>query len=399
MAWYRSGTVTSVAGTNVITGTGTLWNNPIFGIAAGQMIFVPGAGQVVIYEILAVDSDTKIRVTKNIASAITNSEYAIVTTVSNSMSDLARRTAVQLALYQGLLDDWQQITTGAGNVSIIAPDGSTVVIPSLAKISQDISNKVSQQQLSAIGIGLPSQTSISNFDFQNFVFTSGGNYLAVTTNWLNAPAGVSYPTALAISITVDYITVSSNQIGLTLVPNTAASVNFKVYKVLCVGAPGSRVFTVREEWSSANPVPITGGGTGANTLAGAKSALGITALENDALTASQVANTAWINLTLVNGWTKPAGALRAAYRKVLGLVFVEITVVNGTAPLVATLPVGYRPSNLVILPTTGIPITAGSPITSIANLPRYSLGTDGTLSLFDVVASSGSALSFYFQPV
>ncbi len=128
--------------------------------------------------------------------------------------------------------------------------------------------------LTGIGIGLPTQTSISNFDFQNFVFTSGGNYLAVTTNWLNAPAGVSYPTALAISITVDYITVSGGQIGLTLVPNTAASVNFKVYKVLCVGAPGSRVFTVREEWSSANPVPITGGGTGAITASAALANLG-----------------------------------------------------------------------------------------------------------------------------
>ncbi|HHJ0103591.1 TPA: phage tail protein [Yersinia enterocolitica] len=135
MSWYEAGTVTSVAGTNVITGVGTLWNNPIFGIAPGQMIFIPGSGQVVIYEILAVDSDTKIRVTKNLASAITNSEYAIVTTVSNSMSDLARRTAVQLALYQKLLEDWQDITTGTGNVSIIAPDGSTVVIPSLSDLT------------------------------------------------------------------------------------------------------------------------------------------------------------------------------------------------------------------------------------------------------------------------
>ncbi|EOI7379459.1 phage tail protein, partial [Yersinia enterocolitica] len=122
-------------GTNVITGTGTLWNNPIFGIASGQMIFVPGAGQVVIYEILAVDSDTKIRVTKNISSAITNSEYAIVTTVSNSMSDLARRTAVQLALYQQFLEDWQNITTGTGDVTIIAPDGTEVVIPALSWIT------------------------------------------------------------------------------------------------------------------------------------------------------------------------------------------------------------------------------------------------------------------------
>ncbi|CQD56607.1 putative phage tail protein [Yersinia enterocolitica] len=135
MSWYEAGTVTSVAGTNVITGTGTLWNNPIFGIASGQIIFIPGSGQVVIYEILSVDSDTKIRVTKNIASAITNSEYAIVTTVSNSMSDLARRTAVQLALYQKLLEDWQDITTGTGDVTIIAPDGSTVVIPALSWIS------------------------------------------------------------------------------------------------------------------------------------------------------------------------------------------------------------------------------------------------------------------------
>lgn len=135
MAWYRTGRASSVAGSNVITGVGTLWANNVFGIAPGQMIFVPGAGQVFIYEILSVDSDTKIRVTRNIATAITNSEYAIVTTVSNSMSDLARRTAVQLTLYQKLLEDWQDITTGTGNVSIIAPDGSTVVIPSLSDLT------------------------------------------------------------------------------------------------------------------------------------------------------------------------------------------------------------------------------------------------------------------------
>ncbi|MDN0095841.1 gp53-like domain-containing protein [Yersinia rohdei] len=147
MSWYKAGAVTSVAGTNIITGTGTLWSNPIFGIAPGQMIFVPGAGQVVIYEILAIDSDTRIRITSNSTSSITDSEYAIVTTVSNSMSDLARRTALHLALYQGLLQDWQQITTGTGNVTIIAPDGTEVIIPSLSQMAQDISGKVSAQQL------------------------------------------------------------------------------------------------------------------------------------------------------------------------------------------------------------------------------------------------------------
>ncbi|MGE4957226.1 pyocin knob domain-containing protein, partial [Yersinia enterocolitica] len=184
MSWYEAGTVTSVAGTNVITGTGTLWNNPIFGIASGQMIFIPGSGQVVIYEILAVDSDTKIRVTKNLTSAITNSKYAIVTTVSNSMSDLARRTAVQLALYQKLLEDWQDITTGTGDVTIIAPDGSTVVIPSLTKIAQDISDKVSQQQLTD---GLANKLMVQS------AFLSTDLNLAVTS-------GIYHPTAAALNL-------------------------------------------------------------------------------------------------------------------------------------------------------------------------------------------------------
>nr|WP_265343134.1 phage tail protein [Yersinia enterocolitica] len=135
MAWYRTGRASSVAGSNVITGVGTLWANNVFGIAPGQTLSIPGAGQVLQYEILAVDSDTKIRIATNVTTTITNSEYAIVTTVSNSMSDLARRTAVQLALYQKLLEDWQDITTGTGDVTIIAPDGSTVVIPSLSDLT------------------------------------------------------------------------------------------------------------------------------------------------------------------------------------------------------------------------------------------------------------------------
>ncbi|MGP2409805.1 hypothetical protein V2A84_09325 [Yersinia sp. 2553 StPb PI] len=340
MAWYRSGTVTSVAGTNIITGTSTQWNNPIFGIASGQMIFVPGAGQVVIYEILAVDSDTKIRVTKNIASAITSSEYAIVTTVSNSMSDLARRTAVQLALYQGLLEDWQLITTGTGNVSIIAPDGSTVVIPSLTQISQDVSNKVSQQQLSAIGIGLPNQPTIENFDWQTFVYSSGANYLSNSGNWVNTPSGVVYGN-YTIGMTVNYITGSN--VSVTLRPNTVSNTNFKVYEVISSGIAGSRTFIVREIPTSANPIPITGGGHGATTLAGAQSALGIVA---DAFGASQVANTAWINATLQNGWSAASGG-RAVYRKVLGIVFIHLNLVPGTATdgtVLFTLPDGYRPA-------------------------------------------------------
>ncbi|EOU9990858.1 phage tail protein, partial [Yersinia enterocolitica] len=136
MAWYRSGTVTSVAGQNVITGTGTQWANNVMGVAPGQAFIVQRAnGNTLIYEILAVDSNTRIRINGNVVDALVASNYGIQTSVSNSYSALARETSAQLALYQQLLQDWQLITTGTGNVSIIAPDGSAVVIPSLSDLT------------------------------------------------------------------------------------------------------------------------------------------------------------------------------------------------------------------------------------------------------------------------
>ena len=51
--------------------------------------------------------------------------------------------------------------------------------------------------------------------------------------------------------------------------------SFNVYKIRITWAIGSRLFNVRQDWNSAIPVPISGGGTGANTLAGAKAVLGI----------------------------------------------------------------------------------------------------------------------------
>lgn len=332
MAWYRSGTVTAAAGQNVITGTGTLWNNPIFGIASGQMIFVPGAGQVVIYEILAVDSDTKIRVTKNIASAITNSEYAIVTTVSNSMSDLARRTAVQLALYQKLLEDWQDITTGTGDVTIIAPDGSEVIIPSLAQLSQNISNKLTIQS----------------------TFLSTDLNLAITS-------GIYHPTAAAENLpllVLGVMEVYVRQGGASLVQtfhatvSTAGSVNRHFVRIGTLSAGVWTFSAWAEIYTSltkpaltdlSGTLPVTNGGTGANTLSGAQSALGIVA---DAFGASQVANTQWNSLTILGGWAVGA-AYGIWYRKVFGTLQLRVnlnaTTSVGTAILVATLPIGYRP--------------------------------------------------------
>ncbi|NIL23542.1 tail fiber protein [Yersinia mollaretii] len=116
-------------------------------------------------------------------------------------------------------------------------------------------------------------TATTNFDFNNFVFTSGANYLTAYNTWINPPAGVTYNAGTAVSITVDNI--SSSQVGLTLIPLTVSNTNYRIFKVIGVGAAGSRAFTVREEWNSANPVPISGGGTGGKTAAEALTNLGL----------------------------------------------------------------------------------------------------------------------------
>lgn len=121
--------------------------------------------------------------------------------------------------------------------------------------------------LTGIGIGLPAQSAIANFDWLNFVFTSGANYLTTYSSWINPPVGLTFTAGSTVSITVNYI--SGSRVGLTVIPDTTTQTNYRVYKVLGVGAPGSRVFTVREDWNSANPIPISGGGTGATTTDGA----------------------------------------------------------------------------------------------------------------------------------
>ncbi len=377
MAWYRSGTVTATAGQNVITGTGTQWANNVMGVAPGQALIVPRPdGNTLIYEILAVDSDTKIRINGNVVDALTSSNYGIQTSVSNSYSALARETSAQLALYQQLLQDWQQITTGTGNITIIAPDGTEVVIPSLAQLSQDISNKISQQQLSAIGIGLPNMSDIANFDWQNFPFTSGANYVTNYNTWVNPPAGVTYNAGTRVSIRVTYISnlASGPRMGLELTPDTGAATNFKVYRLLCVGATGSRVFTFNQDWNSAIPVPITGGGHGANTLAGAQSALGIV---TDAFGAGQVSGTPWVNMTLINGWTVLGASNRCRYRKVLGLIFIEFAAAAGTDTAITTLPTGFRPAVNVIAPAVGTPQSTTGISPRMTILPAGGVYADG----------------------
>ncbi len=119
-----------------------------------------------------------------------------------------------------------------------------------------------------------------------------------------------------------------------------------------------------------------------------------TILEADSITTSKVASTPWISPTLVNGWVKPA-TRRCAYRRVLGLVFVEMTVNSGAYDsIIFTLPPGYRPA----IETNSF-VAFGQGSSGIS--PRVYVDLNGNVISrnSDANATIGIEVSFCFSPV
>lgn len=156
-----------------------------------------------------------------------------------------------------------QYLGNGNNLSEISTAGSSAQLSAMANIG-----------LARLGIGAAVVGSQASFDWQQFDFATGSNYLTNVSNWTNAPAGINFATGTGVSISVDYIS-AGNRIGLTVIPDTSSNPNYDIYRILCVGAKGSRVFTVRQEFTSADTIPLTSGGLGATTPAGGRTALGL----------------------------------------------------------------------------------------------------------------------------
>ncbi|MGT3279322.1 prophage tail fiber N-terminal domain-containing protein [Yersinia enterocolitica] len=308
-------------------------------------------------------------------------------------SDSSAKSAAALAVQS------KQLAAGSAELSqqnatlSTADKNATEGFRNEARLSaQEAKEAAESIDISSLGIGLPNQSDIANFDWQNFAFASGANYVTNYNTWVNPPAGVTYNAGTRVSIRVIYISniAAGPRMGLEITPDTGAAVNFKVYKLLCVGAAGSRVFTFNQEWNSANPIPITGGGTGGKTVEDVLLNLGlgdvatqitllttrITTLEADAFTSTKIDNTPWINMTLGSGWT---GSV-ARYRKVLGMVQVVVSLSNTAitnGATIATLPVGYRPTSIVqIVPFATFPAGTGPTYPA-----RVVFSTEGSIQL------------------
>lgn len=101
-----------------------------------------------------------------------------------------------------------------------------------------------------------------------------------------------------------------------------------------------------------------------------------------------ISTTPWINLALSNSWAVVA-SYRAVYRKVNGMVYIEMTVGSGAVSegvLIFTLPVGYRPSSQLLIPVSA---------TGIAGVqsPRMFISSNGEAHLYG--AATGSAIAMH----
>lgn len=140
--WYRAGTISIPANSKIVTGTNTKWADNKQGIGAGQMLLIPGAGTVQLYEIASIDSDTQITLNDAlVGSAVSGSNYAIPVGLIGVKDTLVIQTVARLSYYQSQMDGWQQIMTSDGSVTLTAPDGTSVTISSFKKLTSDMAGK------------------------------------------------------------------------------------------------------------------------------------------------------------------------------------------------------------------------------------------------------------------
>ena len=178
-AWYRTGTIALVQNSATVTGTGTQWNNPVYGVAPGQMLLVPGAGTVVMYEIQRVISDTQLTLaTPYTGSAATGQQYAIVTALVGSVADFSRQLSVLVNQWQSQLDGWQQILSGTGDVKLTAPDGSTVTVKSQAALTAAVNDALNKSTATT-------QTVASTVEFKKNITSNGDQQMRATSTTPN----------------------------------------------------------------------------------------------------------------------------------------------------------------------------------------------------------------------
>ncbi|MBB3323571.1 pyocin knob domain-containing S74 family peptidase [Atlantibacter sp. RC6] len=134
---------------------------------------------------------------------------------------------------------------------------------------------VGKKTLNDLGLGLSAIPTLSSFDWQQVDALSGQMYRVAVENMVNLPSGISYTTGTGVFVLINGSSSGGTRFSVEVIPDTATDSNYKIYKVLVVGAKGSRNFSIRQVFTNTDTVPVANGGTGGTTQASARNGLGL----------------------------------------------------------------------------------------------------------------------------
>ena len=138
---YTTGTVSTVSGSAIVSGTGTKWtvNNPA--IRAGTLILIKNGNMNYPYMVDRVNSDTELVISQPATFTVKNTSYSINLTEPNSYSDANNRmTAIasDTTYFLRAMDQWMM---NNGVVTVELSNGQKVTLDSIKKMQGDISKK------------------------------------------------------------------------------------------------------------------------------------------------------------------------------------------------------------------------------------------------------------------
>lgn len=141
--WHKVGKVTVTKGSNIVTGTNTVWLDNKQGITIGDIFIVPGAGSVQLYELKEIISNTEMHLMSPYqGDNIVEGDYALIPHETESVPDFAKRIAAALRYYQDALVSIYNFAANEGDVEFISPEGDIITVPSLHAMEKQITDAI-----------------------------------------------------------------------------------------------------------------------------------------------------------------------------------------------------------------------------------------------------------------
>ncbi|EPO2450597.1 hypothetical protein ACT7LO_000892 [Providencia rettgeri] len=139
---YSTGTVTTIANSTKLVGTGTKWLNNINRVSAEQAIQIQINNTVYNNSIHSIQSDTELTLNFPLPAAATGAQYVILTTMVHSASDAMNKiVAMQVANVQfsDILTRWM---TEQGIITVTLPDQTTQQLRTTKEMDKQLDGKL-----------------------------------------------------------------------------------------------------------------------------------------------------------------------------------------------------------------------------------------------------------------